>query len=103
LSVFYLAVISVAISILIGVLLKFVVFQQYLITTGAFVALMSMVLATDAISVTNIFNQFKLPHSLKFLVEGESLTNDATAVIAYYFVGIPLMEFDRTLLTSVMS
>jgi monovalent cation:H+ antiporter, CPA1 family len=63
-----------------------------MLTTGAFVVLMSMVLATDAISVTNIFSQFKLPHSLKIQTEGESLANDATAVIAFYFIGLPLLK-----------
>jgi CPA1 family monovalent cation:H+ antiporter len=51
-----------------------------------------MVLATDAVSVGSIFSQFKLPHSLKVLTEGESLFNDATAVIAFFFIGLPLMN-----------
>jgi CPA1 family monovalent cation:H+ antiporter len=59
-------------------------------TIGMYVALFSMNMATDAISVGNIFSQFKgVPHNIKVLVEGESLGNDATAMIAFYFVGLP--------------
>jgi CPA1 family monovalent cation:H+ antiporter len=47
-----------------------------------------MVLATDPVSVVSIFSKFELPHRLKILAEGESLLNDATALIAFVFVGL---------------
>ena len=30
-------------------------------------------------------------HDIKVLIEGESLGNDATAVIAFFFIGLPWM------------
>lgn len=91
-AIFYLSFIAVVLSILIGVLLNFAVFADYAFTTGMLICLFAMVLATDAVSVSSIFSQFKLPHSLKVLTEGESLFNDATAVIAFFFVGLPLIK-----------
>ena len=91
-AIFYLSFIAVGLSIFIGVVLNFAVFADYSFTTGMLICLFSMVLATDAVSVSSIFSQFKLPHSLKVLTEGESLFNDATAVIAFFFVGLPLIN-----------
>jgi monovalent cation:H+ antiporter, CPA1 family len=90
-SIFYLAFISVILSIVVGMIFNFVLFSQYAFTLGATISLLAIVLPTDAISVANVFSNFKLPHDLKFHAEGESLANDATAVIAFYFVGLPLM------------
>ena len=47
-----------------------------------------MVLATDPVSVVSIFSKFELPHRLKILCEGESLFNDATALIVFVFIGL---------------
>lgn len=91
-AIFYLSFIAVVLSIIIGIALNFVVFAEYSFTVGMLVCLFAMVLATDAVSVSSIFSQFKLPHSLKVLTEGESLFNDATAVIAFFFIGLPLIN-----------
>ncbi len=91
-AIFYLSFIAVGLSIFIGVALNFAVFAEYSFTVGMLVCLFAMVLATDAVSVSSIFSQFKLPHSLKVLTEGESLFNDATAVIAFFFIGLPLIN-----------
>jgi CPA1 family monovalent cation:H+ antiporter len=91
-AIFYLSFIAVVLSIFIGIALNFAVFAEYSFTVGMLVCLFAMVLATDAVSVSSIFSQFKLPHSLKVLTEGESLFNDATAVIAFFFVGLPLIN-----------
>jgi len=91
-AIFYLSFIAVVLSILIGVGLNYVAFTEYSFTVGMLICLFAMVLATDAVSVSSIFSQFKLPHSLKVLTEGESLFNDATAVIAFFFVGLPLIN-----------
>lgn len=91
-AIFYLSFIAVVLSIFIGVVLNFAVFADYSFTTGMLICLFAMVLATDAVSVSSIFSQFKLPHSLKVLTEGESLFNDATAVIAFFFIGLPLIK-----------
>ncbi|MBT6078971.1 MAG: diguanylate cyclase, partial [Gammaproteobacteria bacterium] len=58
---------------------------------GMLIALFSMLMATDAITVTSVFHQFNLPERLKIYVEGESLLNDITALILFYFVALPLM------------
>ena len=50
--------------------------------------LFTMVLATDPVSVVSIFSRFDLPHRLKILAEGESLFNDATALIVFVFIGL---------------
>ena len=89
-SIIYLSVFSVAISIIIGVALNYFSIFGVGLSIGAYIALFSMNMATDAISVSAIFSQFKsIPHNIKVLVEAESLGNDATAMIAFYFVALP--------------
>ena len=51
-----------------------------------------MVLATDPVSVVSIFSKFQLPHRLKILCEGESLFNDATALIVFAFIGLYALD-----------
>ena len=91
LEIFYLAVISVAISIAVGSsLYYFDLFSG--LTLGAYVSLFAINMATDAVSVQSVLSQFKgIPHQLKVMIEGESLGNDATAVIAFFFIGLPWM------------
>jgi len=105
-SISYLAIFSVGVSILLGTLLyKFEIFGVGM-SIGMYVALFSINMATDAISVNNIFSQFKsIPHNIKVLVEGESLGNDATAMIAFYFIGLPWIinnSFDLTTIPWIM-
>jgi CPA1 family monovalent cation:H+ antiporter len=90
-DIFYLAVVSVAISIAVGASLHhFDIFPE--LGLGAYVALFAINMATDAVSVQSILSRFEgIEHKIKVLIEGESLGNDATAVIAYFFVGIPWM------------
>ena len=66
-AIFYLSFIAVVLSIFIGIALNFAVFAEYSFTVGMLVCLFAMVLATDAVSVSSVFSQFKLPHSLKVL------------------------------------
>jgi len=62
------------------------------LTLGAYVALFAINMATDAVSVQSVLSQFKgISHHIKVLIEGESLGNDATAVIAFFFIGLPWM------------
>ena len=91
-AIFYLSFIAVILSILAGIILNFASPSEYTFTIGMLISLFAMVLATDAVSVSSIFSQFELPHSLKVLTEGESLFNDATAMIAFLFIGLPLMN-----------
>ncbi len=92
LSLTYLALISVALSVIIGILSANTFFAEYHLSTGAIIALFAMVLATDPVSVVAVFSSFKVPHKLAILAEGESLFNDATALIIFMFIAIPMMN-----------
>jgi CPA1 family monovalent cation:H+ antiporter len=90
-SIFYLAVVAVALSITVGAsMYHFDVFSG--LTLGAYVSLFAINMATDAVSVQSVLSRFKgISHDIKVLIEGESLGNDATAVIAFFFIGLPWM------------
>ena len=90
-EIFYLAVISVSLSILAGASLYYLdIFEG--LSLGAYVSLFAINMATDAVSVQSILSRFDgISHQLKVLIEGESLGNDATAVIAFFFIGLPWM------------
>jgi len=90
-SIFYLAVVAVALSITAGASLSyFNVYEE--LSLGAYVALFAINMATDAVSVQSVLSRFKgISHDIKVLIEGESLGNDATAVIAFFFIGLPWM------------
>jgi monovalent cation:H+ antiporter, CPA1 family len=47
----------------------------------------SIVAATDSAAVAAIFSRFPIPHRLNLIIEGESLFNDATSVIAFNVIG----------------
>jgi len=87
-SLLYLTVVSVILSVLMALAIADWLFADYALSTAAVVVLFAMVLATDPVSVVSIFGKFELPHRLKILAEGESLLNDATALIVFVFVGL---------------
>jgi len=91
-SLFYLAVVAVALSVVAGLGLKDFLFGEYHLGTAATILLFAMVLATDPVSVVSIFSRFEIPHRLKILAEGESLFNDATALIVFVYLGLHLLE-----------
>lgn len=82
-SLFWVAVVSVLVSIGVGVLINNYILVDYPLSVAAIVILFCMVSATDPITVSAIFSNFKVPHKLKVLTEGESLFNDATALIVF--------------------
>ena len=90
-GIFYLAVVAVALSITAGALFYYSgIFAG--LSLGAYVALFAINMATDAVSVQSVLSRFKgISHDIKVLIEGESLGNDATAVIAFFFIGMPWM------------
>jgi len=92
LSLFFLAVVAVALSVVAAIFLGDWLFGQYHLSVAAIIVLFSMVLATDPVSVISIFSRFELPHRLKILAEGESLFNDATALIVFVFIGLYALE-----------
>lgn len=87
-SLLYLAIVSVVLSVLMALAISDWLFADYALSTAAVIVLFAMVLATDPVSVVSIFSKFELPHRLKILAEGESLLNDATALIVFVFVGL---------------
>ena len=91
-SLFYLALVSVAISVIFGIITANTFFASYHLSMGAIIALFAMVLATDPVSVVSVFSSFKVPHKLAILAEGESLFNDATALIIFMFIAIPMIN-----------
>ncbi len=88
LSLFYLSVITVALSVISAIFLGNYLFGDYHLSLAATVLLFAMVLPTDPVSVVSVFSQFELPHRLKILAEGESLFNDASALIIFVFIGL---------------
>jgi len=92
LPILYLAVVSVVISIAIAVTIAPLIITQYSMPIGAWIALFTMLMATDAITVSSIFSKFNLPSKLKIYAEGESLLNDVTALILFYFIAMPLIQ-----------
>ena len=92
LSLFYLAVVAVVLSVIFGFIVANTLFAEYHLGVGAIIALFAMVLATDPVSVVSVFSSFKVPHKLKILAEGESLFNDATALIIFSFIALPMIN-----------
>ena len=92
LSLFYLAVVAVSFSVVTALLIGDALFGQYNLSMAAIIMLFAMVLATDPVSVVSIFSKFELPHRLKILCEGESLFNDATALIVFVFIGLYALD-----------
>lgn len=92
LSLFYLAVVAVSLSVVVALFSADFIFGQYQLSAAAIVMLFAMVLATDPVSVVSIFSNFELPHKLKILAEGESLFNDATALIVFVFIGLYALD-----------
>jgi CPA1 family monovalent cation:H+ antiporter len=88
LSLLYLAVVAVVLSVIMALFISSWLFADYALSSAAVIVLFAMVLATDPVSVVSIFSKFDLPHRLKILAEGESLFNDATALIVFVFVGL---------------
>jgi len=91
-EIFYLAFIAVIISIIIATFITPILLPQYQWDFGVLIALFSMLMATDAITVSAIMGKFKLPNQIKIYAESESLFNDVTALIIFYFIAIPLIN-----------
>ena len=105
-SLLYLAVVAVVLSVGMALSISGWLFAEYNLSNAAVIVLFAMVLATDPVSVVSIFSKFELPHRLKILAEGESLLNDATALIVFVFVGLFAMgggELGVTYLAEISS
>ena len=100
-EIIYLALIAVIISITTATLISPYLLQEYQFTVGMLIALFTMLMATDAISVNNIMSKFHLPIKLKIYAESESLFNDVTALIIFYFIAIPMISGESLTLASI--
>ncbi len=99
--IFYLAVVSVVASIVIAIFVTPYLLPSYSFTIGMLLALFSMLMATDAITVASIMSRFKLPEKLKIYAESEALFNDITALVIFYFIALPLISGGDVTLLSV--
>ncbi len=102
-AIFYLAFVAVLISIILAVL--FVAFAQvrHQLSIVELLILFTPLMATDVVSVSAIFSKFKLPSKLKLLAEGESLFNDITAMIIFFFIAIPFLNGEDLSLATLIS
>ena len=100
-EIFYLAVVSVVVSISIATLVTPYIMPEIEWSLGMLIALFSMLMATDAITVASIMSKFKLPQRLKIYAESESLFNDVTALIIFYFIALPLLTNNEVTVLSV--
>ena len=91
-EIVFLAFFAVIISITIAVFATPFLLPEHQFTIGMLVALFSMLMATDAITVSSIMSKFKLPEKLKIYAESESLFNDVTALIIFYFIAMPMIS-----------
>ncbi len=101
LSVLYLAFFAVLFSIALGVALGSWVLSEYNLDIGMLIALFTMLMATDAITVSSIFSKFSLPAKLKVYAESESLFNDVTTLILFYFAALPLLSGEAVTFASL--
>jgi len=64
------------------------VFLGHLTPLGLHAALLfgALISATDPVAVVQIFNSIGAPNRLKILVDGESLFNDATAIVTFQII-----------------
>ena len=102
-SIFYLAFVAVILSIIAAVALTFYVDTSYHLSLVELAILFTPLMATDVISVSAIFSKFKLPEKLKLFAEGESLFNDITAMVIFFFVAIPLLNGEDMSFFSLLS
>ncbi len=90
--ILYLSVISVILSIALATIIIPYLLTDYSLTIAAWIALFTMLMATDAITVSSILSNFNLPSKLKIYAEGESLLNDVTALVIFYFIALPMLN-----------
>ncbi len=97
----YLAFLAVIISIAVATLITPYLLPDIQWSIGILIALFSMLMATDAITVASVMSKFKLPQRLKIYTESESLFNDVTALIIFYFIALPLINGNEVTVLSL--
>ncbi len=89
-NIFFLAVVAVGLSIVMAVGFTYYIDYFHNMPWSYLILLFTPLMATDVVSVDAIFAKFTLPSNLKILAEGESLFNDITAMVIFFFIAIPL-------------
>ncbi len=88
----YLSCFAIIISLALAILLSDYFFNKYELNLASIIILFAMLLATDPISVISIFKNAIISHKLKILAEGESLFNDAMALIVFNAIGLYMLK-----------
>ena len=101
-SIFFLSVVGVVLAILLAVGFSYGIDFFDGLSLSYLILLFTPLMATDVVSVGAIFSKFKLPSRLKLYAEGESLFNDITAMILFFFIAIPLSNGGDILISSLM-
>jgi len=94
-TVFYLAFVAVVLSIIIAVAFSYFYANYYNLSIYHLLILFTPLMATDVVSVGAIFSKFKLPQKMKLYAEGESLFNDITAMVIFFFVALPFLSGEQ--------
>jgi len=97
----YLALVAVVASIAFAIWVTPYLLPQYQFSLAMLIALYAMLMATDAITVSSVFGRFNIPERLKIYAEGESLFNDITALIIFYFVAMQMLSGSELILGDV--
>jgi len=100
-GIFFLSVIAVVISIIVAVVFTYYIDYFHGIDPFYLLLLFTPLMATDVVSVGAIFSKFKIPHKLKLYAEGESLFNDITAMIIFFFIAVPFSHGDSIAVSSL--
>lgn len=101
LEISYLAFFGVGVSLVLAIMAGHFYPWKASLSLAELACLFAPLLATDAITVTSMAGKFDLPKRLKLIAEGESLFNDATALIAFYFIALPLLSHGEVAFASV--
>jgi len=94
-SIFYLAFVAVVLSIIAAVAFTYFYANFYHFSIYHLLVLFTPLMATDVVSVSAIFSKFKLPDKMKLYAEGESLFNDITAMVIFFFVALPFLSGEQ--------
>jgi len=101
-SIFFLAFLAVVLSIALAVGFTYGLDYFEDLSLAYLILLFTPLMATDVVSVGAIFSKFNLPSRLKLYAEGESLFNDITAMVIFFFIAIPLSNGDDIFISSLM-
>ena len=102
-DIFYLAFVAVILSIVLAVGLTYLFETKYNLSLFELLILFTPLMATDAVSVSAIFSKFKLPQKLKLYAEGESLFNDITAMVIFFFIATPFIAGEHLSATELLN